>query len=302
MMKKIRAEMMLGMSLLFLLLQGRTHGQSQSFNDGEKLQLPASYKIDWMKSLDDNRLLSEVSLPGTHDTMARYGGPASECQAWTLEDQLKAGIRYLDLRVFAFEGKLYLMHGVIYQYSTFTEALNTIKTFLTNYPSEAVLVRVKPDMWDKSKVEGLVMKVIANNANVWVQPTLPNIGQIRGKIVFVQKDSFKLGLPLLESDTKGDYEVVHIKDKERDIVKDLNQAMSVCGGPTAVLTYSSGTGIGTFEGMFLTPKRVAEKIDPWFYSYLQLLFNNGPGLCLGIVAMDFPGFDLIQTVIKFNNV
>ncbi|XP_017564172.2 1-phosphatidylinositol phosphodiesterase-like [Pygocentrus nattereri] len=301
MMKNPRAELVLGLSSLILVLQGKTNGQGQTFNDGGKLQLPENYKIDWMKSLNDNKLLSEITLPGTHDTMALYGGPAAECQAWSLEDQLKAGIRYLDLRAFAFEDKLYLMHGIVYEHSTFTKAMDTIKSFLSAYPSETVLVRVKPDLFDKSKVEGLVEKATANDPNIWVLSTMPTLGKVRGMVVFIQKDSFTLGLPLNETDTKGDYEVVHIRHKEEEIVLNLNKALNECGTASIVLTYSSGTGIGTFEGMFLTPKRVAEKIDPWLYSYLQLLYNNVPNLCFGVIAMDFPGLDLIQTVIDFNN-
>ncbi|XP_049323621.1 1-phosphatidylinositol phosphodiesterase-like [Astyanax mexicanus] len=291
----------LGVSLLIVLL-GKSLGQSQNqaFNDAEKLQLPQSYQINWMSNLNDNFYLSQLTLPGTHDTMARYGGPAVDCQVWTLEDQLKAGIRYLDLRAFAFGDSLRLMHGIVYEFSTFKEALATIKKFLSQYPTETVLVRVKPELLNKENVQGLVEQAIYNDQNVWVSSTVPTLGQVRGKVVFVQKDSFRLGLPLVETDTKGDYEVTHIKHKEQEVSSHLNQALTKCGGSSIILTYSSGTGIGTFEGMFLTPKRVAEKIDPWLYSYLEVYLNNVPDICFGIIAMDFPGLELIQAVINFN--
>lgn len=274
--------------------------QSLAFNDKAQLVLPESYNIGWMKELDGNTLLSDITIPGTHDTMALYGGPAAECQAWNLEDQLKAGIRYLDLRVYAFENTLYLMHGIVYQHSTFTRALDTLKAFLSEFPSETVFARVKPDLFDKSKVQELFEKLIEGDSSVWVQSAIPRLDEVRGKIVFIQEDSFLLGVPLSETDTKGDYKVVHVNDKEKEIFQHLNQAMKECGGNSLILTYSSGTGIGTFEGMFLTPKRVAEKIDPWLYDYLQMLLAEGSTLCFGIIAMDFPSFDLIQTVIKFN--
>ncbi|XP_026870121.2 1-phosphatidylinositol phosphodiesterase-like [Electrophorus electricus] len=299
-----KSVMQLYVLLLILQLHGETDGQdlSQAFNDREKLQLPSGYRADWMKSLDSNLLLSQITLPGTHDTMALYGGPAAECQAWSLEDQLRAGIRYLDLRVFEFENTLHLMHGVIYEHSAFTTVVETLKKFLSEFPSETVLVRVKPDMFDKSKVQGMVQKIIENDNNVWVESTIPHIGEVRGKFVFVQKDDFKLGIPLLETDTKDDYKVVHIAKKEEETGQHLSQAAKECGGNSVVLTYSSGTGIGTFKGMFLTPKKVAEKIDPWLYEHLQMMLSNKSPCCLGIIAMDFPGFDLIQTIIKFNNV
>ncbi|XP_076869622.1 1-phosphatidylinositol phosphodiesterase-like [Brachyhypopomus gauderio] len=287
--------------LLTLILQEKAsgHDPSQAFNDGQKLQLPGGYSVDWMKNLDNKLLLSQITIPGTHDTMALHGGPAAECQAWNLEDQLRAGVRYLDLRVFAFENALHLMHGVVYEHSSFTAVVQMLKTFLSEFPSEMVLVRVKPDLVEKDKVQGMVQKIIEND-NVWVKSTTPHIGEVRGKIVFVQKDDFKLGIPLMETDTKGDYKVVHIDKKEEEIGQHLDQAVKDCGGSSVVLTYSSGTGIGTFKGMFLTPKKVAEHINPWLYKHLHTMLSN-KSACLGIIAMDFPAFDLIQTVINFNN-
>lgn len=274
---------------------------SPGFNDKEQLVLPESYSIGWMKKLDGSTLLSDITIPGTHDTMALHGGPAAECQAWNLEDQLKAGVRYLDFRVYASENTLYLMHGIVYQHSTFTKALDTLRAFLSEFPSETVLARVKPDLFDKSKVQEMVEKLIEGDSSVWVKSTIPRLDEVRGKIVFVQEGSFSLGVPLLETDTKGDYKVVHVDDKEKEITQHLSLAMKECGGKSVILTYSSGTGIGTFGGMFLTPKRVAEKIDPWLYDYLQMLHAEGSKMCFGIIAMDFPSFDLIQTVKQFNN-
>lgn len=281
-------------------LYGEINGQNQAFNDEQTLQLPEFYKIDWMKELPGNMILSGITIPGTHDTMALSGGVAAQCQAWSLEDQLKAGIRYLDLRVFALGDTLYLMHGVIYERSTFKKAVETIKTFLSAYPSETVLVRVKPDLIDKHKVQEVIQKLAESDSSFWVTSSMPSLNQARGKIVFVQKNDFTLGVPLVETDTKGDYEVVHIEVKEKAISEHLNQAMTMCTQETLVLTYSSGTGIGTFKGMFLTPKRVAEKIDPWLYNKLNTVFAQKQYLCFGVIAMDFPGLDLIQSVIKFN--
>ncbi|TSK20117.1 hypothetical protein Baya_1665 [Bagarius yarrelli] len=300
-MKNTHVEQLLCVSLLILsLLPGKIECKSSPFNDNSQLVLPESYDIGWMKALDGNTLLSDLTLPGTHDTMALHGGPAAECQAWSLKDQLKAGIRYLDFRVFASENTLYLMHGIVYQHSTFTDALTTLKAFLSEFPSETVLARIKPELLDKSKVQILLENLIEGDSNIWIKSTLPRLDDVRGKIVFVQEGSFRLGVPLMETDKKGDYKVTHIIDKEKTTLQNLNLAMNECGGNSVTLTYSSGTGIGTFEGMFLTPKKVAEKIDPWLYDYLQMLYAEGSASCLGVVAMDFPGFDLIKTVIKFN--
>ncbi|MEA2687549.1 MAG: 1-phosphatidylinositol phosphodiesterase, partial [Candidatus Eremiobacteraeota bacterium] len=52
----------------------------------------------WMTALNNGVLLSELSIPGTHDTMAVYGGDAVAAQTMSLENQLKSGIRLIDIR------------------------------------------------------------------------------------------------------------------------------------------------------------------------------------------------------------
>ncbi|XP_076592620.1 1-phosphatidylinositol phosphodiesterase-like [Chaetodon auriga] len=281
------------LSVIFLC-----HGQY--FNDKGNLVLPESYNISWMAEIQDFRTLSLVSIPGTHDSMALYGGPEAQCQAFSLMDQLRAGIRFLDLKVFGLGGTLYVIHGVAYEHSTLKEVLDTVQAFLSEYKTEAVLIEVRADSFEKVMVNEIVKSLIGNNQHYWVTSGMPNMGQIRGKIVFLQKNTFTLGIPLIEPDGTGSQKVTNIKDKDNRIIKQLTQAAEACGGDNAVLTYTSGTGFGSFWGMFLTPKRVAEKVNPWLNQYLKQFYPNQPRPCLGIIAMDFPGFDLIQDVINLN--
>ncbi|XP_022054843.1 1-phosphatidylinositol phosphodiesterase-like [Acanthochromis polyacanthus] len=276
------------------------HGKDLYFNDNKNLVLPGSYNIPWMAGVQDFRTLSLITIPGTHDSMAVYGGPELECQVLSLKDQLRAGIRFLDLKVFGLADTLYVMHGVMYQHSTFKEVLDTVRAFLSEFKSEAVLIRVQPESFEKSTVNEMVRILISNDQNVWVSSGMPNMGQVRGKIVFLQHNTFTLGIPLINTIGKGSDKVSHIKDKDNTIVKQLNEATEACGGDNAVLTYTSGTGFGTFWGMFLTPKRVAEKVDPWLNQYLMQFYPNQPRPCFGVIAMDFPGIDLIQTIINLN--
>ncbi|XP_060937420.1 uncharacterized protein LOC133014248 [Limanda limanda] len=251
-----------------------------------------------MAGVQDFHTLSLMTIPGTHNTMARYDGPEGKCQALTLNDQLRAGIRFLDLKVFSLFDTLYVMHGVMYQRSTFKEVLDTVKAFVSEFKTEAVLIRVQPEPLEKSTVNNKARSLIGNDQHVWVTSGMPNMGQVRGKIVFLQESTFTLGIPLVE--TVGKSKVTNVKDKDNGIIKQLNEASEACGGDNAVMTHTSGTGFGTFRGMFLTPKRVAEKVNPWLDQYMRQFYPNNPRPCFGINAMDFPGIDLIQTVININ--
>lgn len=279
---------------VFVLLLHKSF-QQQAFNDKKELKLSAKYKIGWMRSLDDNKLISEINIPGTHDTMALHGGPAAECQSWSLENQLLAGIRYLDLRVSG--NNLKVVHGVISQHTTFANVLNIVKGFLSQHKSETVLLRVKHE--SKGPFPDDVANQLKNDPGCWVRNKIPRIREVRGKIVFVQKNNFKLGIPLLETDKKGDYKVGNVENKKDKIIEHLNQALEACKVNEVVLNYSSGTGWPVFRPD-KTPKKVAKKINPWLYNNLEGASKMYIKLCFGVIAMDFPGFDLIQVIIGFN--
>lgn len=55
-----------------------------------------------MSGLDDSLLLSNLTIPGSHNT-GTYACPKlciiNQCQGWDVKHQLMAGIRYLDFRV-----------------------------------------------------------------------------------------------------------------------------------------------------------------------------------------------------------
>lgn len=285
--------------ILLLLLQ-KSLGQLKVFNDEKTLHLPDSYNIGWMQTLNDDKLLSDITIPGTHDTMALHGGPLAECQAWSLMDQLKAGIRFLDLRVSGHN--LRIMHGITYQYTSFPEVQKTIEEFLSSYPTEIVLVSVNPALFFETKVPDLVKNKI-NYSISWVNSSMPTIGEVRGNIVYVQNDNFRLGVPLSETDEDGDYKVTDVEQKEEKIKNHMNHARETYRNGFVVLNYSSGTGVGTWMGILrgLTPKRVAEEINPFLYNYLDENSDpQEPKPCFGIIAMDFPGTDLIQKIIDLN--
>lgn len=68
----------------------------------------------WMADLSDELSVSEVFIPGTHDSAA--GGVSdigafAECQSWTLSEQLESGIRAFDLRACQDGEAMRFFHG-----------------------------------------------------------------------------------------------------------------------------------------------------------------------------------------------
>ncbi|WP_416738280.1 hypothetical protein ACM0L0_01855 [Mycoplasma sp. 005V] len=107
----------------------------------------------WMKDVNDNKTLFQMSLPGTHDSGAwegygaawTFGWRYGRTQAMSYTQQLNAGIRAFDLRS---DSQINIRHGATYLYSTLTDALNSMADFLEKNPSEFIFLRVKDESFD----------------------------------------------------------------------------------------------------------------------------------------------------------
>ena len=68
-----------------------------------------------MGTVDESLPLWSLTIPGTHDTLARFGGDLAICQSLSLPEQLEAGVRFLDVRARHLKNKLPIHHGILYQ-------------------------------------------------------------------------------------------------------------------------------------------------------------------------------------------
>jgi 1-phosphatidylinositol phosphodiesterase len=160
-------------------------------------------KADWMSSLADSTHLSQISMPGTHDTMSFYGGDAVQTQSLSLDNQLTSGIRALDIRCVINDKEGFdIYHGDYSQHATFDDVLDSVTAFLNNHPREVVLMRVRKEHNDDddSQFETIYGKYLANesySSYFWspspatflasAADTNPTLGSVRGKIVVLQE-------------------------------------------------------------------------------------------------------------------
>lgn len=67
-----------------------------------------------MGEIPDTTLVSDITVPGTHDTCARSNIPFVRTQYLSVTKQMEAGLRFLDLRCRVHpDGQLYCYHGGI---------------------------------------------------------------------------------------------------------------------------------------------------------------------------------------------
>ncbi len=94
---------------------------------------------EWMKYIDDNAYLTDIVIPGSHDAGTKGMMWMAETQDKSVADQLRAGTRYIDLRVKSKKGKLVINHTVV-NGQELSVVLNEVNDFLSGHQTETVLI------------------------------------------------------------------------------------------------------------------------------------------------------------------
>ena len=98
-----------------------------------------------MGYLDVATPIVKLSIPGTHDTCTKDASVFSECQSWTITDQLRAGIRFLDIRPRHFKDGLPIHHDAEYLNTNFGKVLQEVTDYLKLHLRETIFMRVKEE-------------------------------------------------------------------------------------------------------------------------------------------------------------
>ncbi|THH29636.1 hypothetical protein EUX98_g4550 [Antrodiella citrinella] len=152
----------------------------------------------FLSDLPDAIPISALSLPGTHDTMALYGWPISQCQDLTtpLPVQLQSGIRVLDIRLAVKDDGLMAFHGVYPQRASFQYILQTIHDFLIAPETcgETIVMSIKQEDFmniSPTIFSERVRDEITNGAggmDMWyLGNRIPTLGEVRGKVVMFSR-------------------------------------------------------------------------------------------------------------------
>lgn len=162
----------------------------------------------WMSEIPDNTLLSDISIPGTHNSAANFVqlGYFTKCQWDSVSSQLKEGYRLLDIRLGIYDEELVLVHDVFLCRERFDlwsspltcrSVIDTCLTFLEENPSETILFIAKRDSADSvADVQTLLDALISENEEKWLlTDRMPAIKEARGKIVLLRRynDEASLG-------------------------------------------------------------------------------------------------------------
>jgi predicted outer membrane repeat protein len=272
----------------------------------------------WMKWVPDATPLNLIALPGTHDSMARFGGTLAETQQLELLELLYSGVRALDIRCKLTGGTFKIYHGITYQYATFDDVLATCNLFLDLNPSEVIIMRVADegsndnDAWKRKLQDyrsgNLGSRIWTGNPNGGANK--PVLGTVRGKII-IRED---LDWTVNDSTLYNVQWAWNISYRWADTWLFFNYMdgniptypARETPGDTEYATYTTpadnsifyiNSASGTSENGAVHPYSVASYVNPRALAYL---FGGNQNRFTGILQADFPGGALISAILAHN--
>ncbi|AIN19247.1 phosphatidylinositol-specific phospholipase C, X domain protein [Yersinia rochesterensis] len=153
---------------------------------------------NWMSRLSDSQLLSQISIPGTHDSASFrsnvLGAGFTQTQTWNIREQLEHGIRFLDARCRLINNVFTMHHGAVFLKQQFGDFLTTCIDFIKRNPTEFIILSVKQEHTTEKSTKGFneIMQeryINPHNKLFYLQNKIPSIGDVRGKIVLLRRYS-----------------------------------------------------------------------------------------------------------------
>ncbi|KQX59701.1 MULTISPECIES: phosphatidylinositol-specific phospholipase C domain-containing protein [unclassified Streptomyces] len=270
---------------------------------GVMLGAPAASAVDvraWMGAHGDGIPLQRLTIPGTHDSGARFGGPWSECQNTTIGQQLDSGIRFLDVRCRVTSGSFAIHHGPSYQNMMFGDVLVACRDFLAAHPSETVLMRVKQEYSEESDATFRAVFDDYLDGRGWrslfrIGNGVPLLGEARGKVVLIADNG---GLP--GGLRWGDGSTLAIQD-DWNALPDAKYPKIEAHFRTAVAQPGRLYVNFVSTSASLPPRWNSDRLNPRVHGFLDGAEMSGR-TGLGIVPMDFPNTrtGLVEALLRHN--
>ncbi len=263
-MKNKILSVLVSLMLLFSIIPPITVAASSSYETATTLENVAS--DSWMSAIRGETKLTEITIPGTHDSCARkfkndtlYSSVA-KCQDLNIPGQLDAGVRFLDIRcevdsstysVKTVHGSVDCWNGNDYYYLDYV--FQDIYTWLDSHPSETVLVSIKEDDGDAGAAvfTSAIYEYIHgygqskyfygesyNYNDYWyLGKTVPTLDEVRGKCVLMNRFD-----QIIASSGSTASE-----EESGQKVKWLDYSDTTYASPVYVNLTNTNTGVGTFH-------------------------------------------------------
>ena len=280
----------------------QVYGSSAPIPDWGPIYGQTMRMTDWMGCLPDEAPIGSISIPGTHNSLARHGGPTLQFQSWDIPTQLRAGIRYFDLRLRLLGAEVIFYNGPQEAPTLVKEFMDAVSEFLREHPREMILAQIS------NEAEGpagnpefyyQLHKTLNDSHGSMIFPLqIPNVrlGMARGKMVIVKAYSGGPpgGVEYNMMQKVGETTLSRPDDKNaKAMMKPIKNH------------FKKAMQSGDFEKMFLAvvsacgpgfPYQYAAVINERLYFYLARCTKGR----VGIITMDFPAQEIISSIVLRN--
>ncbi|RPD45743.1 phosphatidylinositol-specific phospholipase C domain-containing protein [Hymenobacter sediminis] len=277
----------------------------------------AAYTLaNWMGSVDATLSLAQLSIPGTHDSGARFESISgtAKCQNLTIGEQLNAGVRFLDVRCRHIDNSFTIHHGAVYQNLNFSDVRAACLEFLRANPTECIIMSIKEEHTPSNNTrtfEQTLNAFLQENPDKWyVGESVPTLGQVRGKIVLLRRyaattpkgvdatnwadnTSFEINTSAAQLKVQDQYKVSDNNAKWTAMNTLLTEAKASTNN-RLILNYASGYKPGLFGIPSITT--VSNNINPRLTTFFTA---QGKGR-FGIIPMDFAEASRNSLIVKTN--
>lgn len=152
---------------------------------------PRSYNLDWMNNIPNETKISQMTIPGTHDSLSLFGICCARTQVWSLSEQMRAGLRYFDIRLRNIDNTLRAYHAFVDQRLTLDTILYLVFKFLDEHPSETIIMEIISEYETKNctkSMSELYKEYIENYKHRIYEYENRDVtmGEIRGKAMVIK--------------------------------------------------------------------------------------------------------------------
>ncbi|MCD4771780.1 MAG: hypothetical protein K8R41_00080 [Bacteroidales bacterium] len=158
------------------------------------------HRDNWMKDVDDELYLSEIAIPGSHDSGADKHStknisdiekPFAIAQDFGFINQAYLGVRWFDIRLEYDGGNLNLHHAWYDLSKQFHDILDWSVGYVNTYPTEVIILMVKQEYSSASDADfgNAVYEKIEQHGlqYFYLQNNVPTLGDVRGKVFIVRR-------------------------------------------------------------------------------------------------------------------
>ncbi len=288
---------------------------------------------DWMGNVNGALKLSEISMPGSHDTGTQYVTLPliGRCQDSSIPQQLDMGVRVLDIRLNTHDDgsggvALTISHGFLdckerpylaAESLSFDKVLSDCREFLKAHPTETILMLVKHENGDATpqQVQDALAKAFGDASDIYTENRNPSLDEVRGKIILARRygeaaDGLEglnfcwadqggegvAGTPYAQMEVSPDLRL-YVQDRYEYGLQDKINAVTYCLDNSQAKDDSLLLNYLSTKGTstYGVPKNFAADMNKWFIEKELLSGKN-----YGCVMFDFVSEGLARHVFATN--